>query len=133
MEVILARDLQPIGLSAYLIDGIGLPEEQVGPDRAMLDGLSGLVLIVRSPAFADVEGRISLSGELSLVGTYREPTALPDFEPLVSEAARGKGDESEPLAPHEEPGREQGRGSHTVILIIASIVILLLLLFFLLG
>ena len=124
--------MRPIGLSVYLTEGMGLPDDQIAADRAKLDALRGPVLIVRSPAFAGVEGRISPSGELTLIGTYREPHALPDFEPLVSEAAHGPASGTE--APSSGGGAAgRGRGSSTVLLAIAAIVILLLLLVFLLG
>ncbi|WP_428926511.1 hypothetical protein [Marinibacterium sp. SX1] len=83
VEVFPVSNLDGLGLAGYLVEGCGVPEAQVAPDRARLDALGGHVLLLFSRAYA--EGGVTLEPEpaLTLIGTYDEdrPAARPG--PLI--------------------------------------------------
>ncbi len=89
LEVIDVEAVKALGLSTYLIDGLGLPEALVARDRARLDALSGRVLIMWSTAFAGQEQVLKPGRQVTLIGTYREEPGAGIFEPIQSEAAKG--------------------------------------------
>jgi hypothetical protein len=88
-ELFAVRDLTGLGLPGYLVEGLGLPEEQINADKARLSALEGYVLIVLSRAFGGQDIDLELPAEVTLIGTYRERSAPVQFEPLPSAAARG--------------------------------------------
>ena len=89
VEVFRPRDMQPMSLTDYLVEGIGLPRDAVTADRARLDALSGHVLLLLSGALGGRSGRIVETPELTHIGTYREPPNMPSFEKLPSDGAKG--------------------------------------------
>ena len=81
-------DIAEIGLSGYLIDGAGIPEDQIGPDRAKLDALGGWVLVLYSLAFADRPATLRPASSLTLIGTYGETrTDWSESAPLTADSA----------------------------------------------
>ena len=108
LEVIDVEALKALGLSTYLIDGLGLPEGLVGRDKARLDALSGRVLIMWSTAFAGKEQVLSPGRQVTLIGTYREEPGAGVFDPIPSEAAKGSApgpddEEERPPKPRPKP------------------------------
>lgn len=87
VEVFPVSDLDAFGFANYLIAGNGIPEEQVEPDRAKLDALTGWALILYSGAFDGASGTLSPDPALTHIGTYAEPRDTSPLEPLHSEAA----------------------------------------------
>ena len=123
VEVFRPRDMQPMTLSRYLVDGIGLPRDAVAEDRVKLDALSGHVLLLLSGALAGQGAVIEETPELTHIGTYREPPAMPSFEKLPSNAAKGTIGGDSTAGAHE--GRRRGWGA--AILILAAVVIVVVL------
>ena len=70
VEMFPVSDLEGVGLSGYLADGAGVPEEQLAPDRAKLDKLGGWVLILFSQAFEDRAATLRPASALTLISTY---------------------------------------------------------------
>lgn len=81
-ELFAISDLTGLGLTGYLREGLGLSDDQIAPDKARLSALEGYVLIVLSRAFGGQSLDLDLPQELTLIGTYREPSAPVRFEPL---------------------------------------------------
>ncbi|MEM0948770.1 MAG: hypothetical protein AAGK37_15325 [Pseudomonadota bacterium] len=103
LEVIDVEAVKSLGLSTYLVDGLGLPEALVNRDRARLDALSGRVLIMWSTAFASQEQVLKPGRQVTLIGTYREDPGAGIFEPIQSEAAKGG------IGTHEEEATARPR------------------------
>lgn len=108
VELVDADTLRSVGLSTYLVDGMGLPEGAVAPDRSRLDALSGYVLIVRSGAFGSQGQTLHPNKLVTLIGTYREPKPMPSFEKLTSESAQGTLSGSGRSATGPASGRSRG-------------------------
>lgn len=72
-EVFPISDLDELGLDGYLVEGNGVTEDQIAPDRSKLAALDGWVMVVYSRAFAGQEMVLRPKPALTLIGTYREP------------------------------------------------------------
>lgn len=88
VDIIRIKDLEELGLSGYLVEGIGLSPEQVAPDRRRLDALGGHVMVVRSNAFAGEEVELTPDPRLALVATFREPGTDWSGRPMQSDSAK---------------------------------------------
>lgn len=89
VEVFPVSNLEGVGLAGYLVEGCGVPEAQIAPDKARLDALDGYVLLLFSRAYP--EGGVTLHPEpaLTLIGTYDEARpAAPSGPPIETESAQ---------------------------------------------
>lgn len=104
-EVFAVRDVEPMGLRAYIGQAHDIPEAELAGDAARLDGLSGDVLILASRA---VDGLPALSPrpELTHIGSYAPAEAdnTPrDLPPAVKEPSVAA-----PEAPEAASGPSKG-------------------------
>lgn len=88
IDVIRLRDLEELGLTGYLTEGCGLPNELISADREMLDALQGYVLVLRSPAFGGKAAALAPQPGVRLIATYDEPGTDWRAEPIRSDSAR---------------------------------------------
>lgn len=94
VEIFPVSDLEELGLAGYLIQGCGIPQDEVAPDRAALAAISGHVLLLRSRAFRGCETRLTPASQITLVASYGEKPinwsapamAAPDSSKLSSGA-----------------------------------------------
>jgi len=89
IELFDVEDLEGVGLPQYMIDGLGVSEADVAGDRARLEAINGLVLVVLSSAFGGHAGTLTPKSPLRWIGTYTEDRAPVSFKPLPSESATG--------------------------------------------
>ena len=89
IELFDVRDLDELGLSGYMIEGLGIAEKDVTSHIAQLEAISGKVLFVFSSALGGFETTIRPKAPLRWVGTFLEERAPVSFEPLASDAAQG--------------------------------------------
>jgi hypothetical protein len=89
IEIFDLADLAAVGLAVYLGEGMGIPDTALAADRALLDSLTGPVLILRSKALHGREVALTLDPRLTLVAAYAEEHPPVHFEPLPSAAAQG--------------------------------------------
>ncbi|SDZ18506.1 hypothetical protein SAMN05444004_10776 [Jannaschia faecimaris] len=68
-EVFAVRDVEPMGLRAYLAQAHDIPEDALAADATRLDGLSGDVLVLAPRALDGVEA-LSPRPELTHIGSY---------------------------------------------------------------
>ncbi|MDT0681305.1 hypothetical protein RM543_01310 [Roseicyclus sp. F158] len=92
LEVVNLEDLLGVGLTGYLIEGLGADPDEVAPDRQKLDNLSGQAVIVPSSAFEGRAVTLEPRAPLTEIGAYREIEATPATGPLESQAAAGSMD-----------------------------------------
>lgn len=86
-DLIAVEDLDEIGLAGFLLDGPGVPAEELSAHKARLDALSGFVLILYQGVF-DADTDLTLSADLTLIAELnQEPTAWEAVQTLTSEAA----------------------------------------------
>ncbi|MDU8943501.1 hypothetical protein [Ovoidimarina sediminis] len=105
VEVVRPQEMKPMTLSDYLVEGIGLPREEVSGARSRLDALSGHVLIVLSGAFGGREATLAPTPVLTHIGTFREPAPVPSFDRLSLESAKGALDGAGPAGSVDGKGR----------------------------
>lgn len=88
VELIDLEDLKEIGLSGYLIEGYGLPNEDVMADATKLDALEGYVLLLLPEILGHRGGVLNPNPDVVLVATYKgEGTDWTEKEPIESESA----------------------------------------------
>lgn len=128
IDVIRINDLEELGLSGYLVIGLGVPEDQIRADEAMLDGLKGYVLAVRSKAFKGQACDLTPDPRLDLIATYREKGADWGGAPMTAESA--KPFSAAKPSPREERARARriGGAFFAVVMIILLFVLLRILL-----
>lgn len=94
VEIFPVRDLHEIGLVGYLMEGDAVTADQLAPDRAKLEKLSGWVLIVYSLAFGDRSTTLKPDKALTLIGTYGETrTDWSSTRDVESDAAKPVSDQ----------------------------------------
>lgn len=86
VELFAVSDLAGVGLSGYLIEGQGIPETQIAPDRPKLEALDGFVMLLLPRAFAS-EVILPGSPDLALIGAYQEPRPEMNVEPIETASA----------------------------------------------
>lgn len=118
VEVFPASDLKGLGLSGYLAEGLGVAEEQIARDTAILDALQGHVVVLRSAALGGEAQTLRPKPPLHLVGTYAEERAPVSFQPLPDEGARGS------VAPAAQGESPRGRAPWPLVLLLAALVLL---------
>lgn len=123
VEIFPVSDLEDIGLAGYLSEGLGIPQDQIAQDRAMLDALEGQVLLIRSRAFRGQEARLTPAQQITLKGTYGERQTSWDAAPQTAESAKPYS--APPLPPRA--ARDKARRTGAVLFAVVMALILLLL------
>ncbi len=89
IELFPVSDLEDLGLTGYMVEGLGIAQKDVEEDAARLAAQKGWVLVVRSAAFDGVAQTLSPKAPLRWIGTYKEDGAPVHFEPLPDASAKG--------------------------------------------
>lgn len=90
VEVFPSSRIAPIGLSAYLHEGYGIPTADLGGKSAALDALKGLLILVASGAFKGQALSIEPEPGIRFVGAFSEPAMAPPVQMAESDAAKGQ-------------------------------------------
>ncbi|MEL7149494.1 MAG: hypothetical protein AAGK71_02110 [Pseudomonadota bacterium] len=101
IEVFPSTALDAMGLSLYLQEGYGIPEQDLRGVTAALDSLKGLIILVGSAAFKGQAQTLEPNVALRFVGLFREPAMAPPEKMSVPEAAKGPLGETVPNMPSE--------------------------------
>lgn len=89
VEVFPSKVLEGLGLTRYLAEGYGIPEEDMAGKAAALDALKGLVILIPSTAFGGIEQVLEPSPALRFIGTFHEPKTAPPKKMVETDAAKG--------------------------------------------
>jgi hypothetical protein len=89
VELFPVSALEGLGLTGYMVEGLGIAEADVNEDRARLEAIEGPVLVVLSSAFGGTPQTLTPKPPLRWVGTYTEERAAVNFKPLPAESAKG--------------------------------------------
>lgn len=89
IELFDVSDLEDLGLTGYMVEGLGISQKDVDEDAARLSAQKGWVLVVLSAAFDGVAQTLSPKAPLRWIGTYKEDGAPVYFEPLPDASAKG--------------------------------------------
>jgi len=87
VDVFAISDLDEMGLTGYMTEGLGVSEEEIAPHRERLDALEGHVVVVLSGAFKGLAVTLLPRPPLRWIGTFFEERAQVKFEPLPSDSA----------------------------------------------
>ncbi|MEM6695683.1 MAG: hypothetical protein AAF626_13565 [Pseudomonadota bacterium] len=114
VEVFQARDLTGVGLSGYIIEGLGVDAETVGDDATALDAETGSVVVLHAGAFLGRAVTLEPAAPLRFLGRYTLAEA--ERTKLAPPSPRSPGSESRDQAP-EAVLRPPARGPRTLVLI----------------
>lgn len=125
VDIVRIADLDELGLSGYLITGMGIPQDQITPDIGMLSALTGYVMILRSSAFRGQAQDLDHDPRLSLIATYREAGADWTAQQLEADSAQpfSAAHQSPRPSPREARSRARRIGA-TLFAVIMSLIIL---------
>ncbi len=88
IELFRVKDLEGVGLADYLTLGIGIPDDDIAPDRPKLDALDGYVIVLLSAAFPTGETVLRPPSEMTLIGSYGVPKTDWTAAPIATESAK---------------------------------------------
>ncbi len=127
VEVFPITDLAGVGLAAYLVDGCGVPETVVEPERERLDAIEGHVMVVLSRAFDGNPAQIQPAGQLRLIGTFSEtPVDWSGNGPIETQSARpGSGTATAPRKTRAR-ARIVGASIFAVFILLICLIVLLI-------
>ncbi|MEO1138895.1 MAG: hypothetical protein AAFW87_05505, partial [Pseudomonadota bacterium] len=89
VDLIKIEDLEGYGLTGYLAQGMGVSDHDLEDTHAILDGLTGFVLVVGSSAFGRQAQVLTPRAPLHLVATFNEDKPPVSFEKLPDGGAAG--------------------------------------------
>ncbi|MBT9384860.1 hypothetical protein KM176_13400 [Pseudooceanicola sp. CBS1P-1] len=89
IELIDPADLTGFGLSGYLVQGLGMDEDDVQRSAEALDALHGPVLLVHGRLVCHAPRALTLPRGLLLRGRFEPPRLPIGLSPLPSPGARG--------------------------------------------
>ena len=124
VEIFPISDLEELGLAGYLIQGCGIAEAEITPDRAKLEAIKGHVLLLRSRAFDGAEMRLTPAAPITLVASYGE-RAINWSAPPMPETTSSKPYSAAPISPRA--ARDQARRIGASLFAVVMGLILLLL------
>lgn len=87
IEIFPVGDLDDIGLTGYILDGLGVSADQVEPMRGQLEAITGHVLVLLSSAFSGQPSTLTPQVPLRHIATFHEEKPPVRFEPLPDESA----------------------------------------------
>ena len=123
VDLVDPEDLDGIGLSGFLTEGIGLDPALLAGDRAMLDGLTGPHAVISSPAFRGEALVLTPTNPVRWIATYAPEPEVKSMDPLRSEAAEGEVTLSPPKRPSD--AAMSGRIALLALLVLAALTILI--------
>lgn len=123
-ELVPLDDLEGLGLSGYLTEGLDIARDAVGTNKLRLDALEGYALLLSSQAFKGQAFALGETADLTHIASFDQPgTDWSSAGKIPSEAAKPH---SAPTAEaSSEPNRSQRMGSAIIavfVLIIISVI-----------
>ena len=126
VEVFPVRNLEGLGLAGYLVEGCGVPEAQIAPDRTRLDALDGHVLLLFSRAYGDAGVTLEPEPALTLIGTYTEERRDITATPIETESAKPYTGTRRP-SPREARAASRRAGAIVFAIVMAILALILIL------
>lgn len=107
VEVFPTQMIEPIGLTTYLNEGYGIPEDDLLGTAAALDAHAGLIILISSSAFRGKAVTLEPTPGVRFVGAFRESAMEPPRPMAETASARGH---LSPKVVKPDPFVRQGRG-----------------------
>ena len=115
-------NLEGIGLTGYLTEGMGMDPAEIRADAARLNAIRGHVLILPSAAVRGLT--LTPHAPLRWVGTYREPVTVAPMDRLHADAAERS--ESAPRKKPQSEARVMGQVALAALAVIALLVVVMI-------
>ncbi|MEM6576857.1 MAG: aspartate carbamoyltransferase catalytic subunit [Pseudomonadota bacterium] len=90
VDIFAIRDLDDMGLTGYMTEGLGVSEDEIAPHLERLNALDGHVVVVLSGAFKGLAVTLLPRAPLRWVGTFFEDRPAVKFEKLPSDGSEPK-------------------------------------------
>lgn len=87
VDVFAISDLEDMGLVGYMIEGLGVSEEEIAPHREQLEALDGNMVVILSGAFKGLAVTLLPRPPLRWIGTFFEERQQVKYEELPSGGA----------------------------------------------
>lgn len=97
IEMFDIADLGEQGLAGYLVRGLRVSAEDVAADRARIDAVRGMVLVVMSSAFGGFAQELTPRSPLHWIATYREEGAPSPSDIPATQAGGGTRKDPQPM------------------------------------
>ncbi|MAY86738.1 MAG: hypothetical protein CML02_08505 [Pseudooceanicola sp.] len=122
VDFIRPEDLGELGLSGYLIDGCGVPADQIAPDRSYLAEREGPVIVVLSRAFGGAAVTLKPGSGVVPFASYTRPGTDWSGDAPTSEAAL-PGSGPAPQSPRDARSRARriGGGLFAICMILIAL------------
>lgn len=121
VEIFPLKDLDGLGITGYLTEGCGIPQEQVAQDKSRLHALTGYVLLVFSQAFGGREVTLHPAAELELIATYSERPVDWSATPIPTDSARKRAGSPQSPRDRRSQARRVGGGIFAVFMLLIAI------------
>ena len=121
VDLMQVEDLEGYGLSQYLEQGMGVSSHDLEDAHALIEGLTGTVLVVSSGAFGGQAQVLTPRAPLRLVATFNEDKAPVQFDPLPSAGAQVAPAPEDPAAP--EPKKKSDAAMSGRVAMIALLIL----------
>lgn len=125
-DLLRLADLDDLGLSGYLTEGMGVPAAALVGDAARLDTLEGHALIVRSAAFDPGGQRLAPKPGVALIAHYGEPG--PDWTataPIRTQSAKASPNPAPRPSPRAARARARRIGGGVFAVVMLALALLL--------
>ncbi|MDK3072240.1 hypothetical protein QO034_03880 [Sedimentitalea sp. JM2-8] len=120
VEIFLVKDLDGLGITGYLTEGCGIPQEQVAQDRTHLQALTGYVVLVFSRAFGGREVTLHPAAELELIATYSERPVDWSATPIPTDSARKRAGSPQSPRDRRSHARRIGGGIFAIFMVLIA-------------
>jgi hypothetical protein len=124
VDLIQVEDLTGFGLHQYLEEGLGVSWDDLEDQHVVIEGLTGMVLVIGSRAFGGLAQVLTPRAPLKLVATLNEEKAPVQFDPLPSAGAQVAPASEMPAEP--EPQKKSEAAMSGRVAMIALLVLFLL-------
>jgi hypothetical protein len=123
VEAFPVSDLEGLGLSGYLSEGHGIPDDQLADMRARLDAQTGPVMVLTSRAFHGTAQTLTPRAPLRLLASFTEERPPVSFAPLPSgDAGRtAPSDDSTAAPPRKSAAAQSGRVAMIALLVLFAL------------
>lgn len=124
IDIIRLEDLEEVGLNGYLVDGLGVPADQIKPDWKMLGDLTGYVMVLRSSATLGQAMTLKPDPGVSLIASYHEPSPDWSATPMTSDSAKPFSAAKPPPRIARAEARKIGAAMFAVVMALIVVVLL---------
>lgn len=123
VDLMQVEDLEGVGLSQYLEQGMGVSSHDLEDAHVLIEGLSGTVLVIGSGAFGRQAQTLQVRAPLRLVATFNEDKPPVQFDPLPA-----GGTQSAPAPEKKKPSDAamSGRVAMVALLVIFALTALVI-------